>query len=101
MGQKTSTSWKKGQSGNPDGKANQPSLRKALREALAQIDPKNRSKTYYKSWAESLRDGALTNEEKLEIAKFLEGSTPALKDLDDEELDNSDATDANGNTIEP
>jgi Family of unknown function (DUF5681) len=97
---RSSTTWEKGQSGNPDGKAHQPSLRKAIREALSEIDPKSKSKTYYQSWARSLRDGAISNEQKIEIAKFLEGATPLIKPSN-EDLEDSQAHDSDGNPVEP
>lgn len=79
-----------------------PSLRRALRDSLAEIDPDSKkSETFYQTWARKLRDDAITAPQKLELAKFLEGATPPESDLPKPELDDAEPNDSDGNTLDP
>ncbi len=81
--------------GRPPGQT----FRSAFKAALAEIDPKSK-KTYLEVWAKEIRDNAITNQERLEAIKFLEGATPLIKPSD-EPLESPDAKDEHGNSVDP
>ena len=94
--------YQKGQSGNPNGrpKGRVATFRAALRAELSKPNPLNPAETVYEKWAREMVAEALTYEPRLDVIKFLEGASPLIKPSD-EPLEDSHATDSNGNTVVP
>jgi len=73
---RTSTTWRKGQSGNPAGKRPSMLAREALRKALNEPAEPGSEMTNMERWAQEIVRQALTLDAKLAVLKFLEGSAP-------------------------
>jgi Family of unknown function (DUF5681) len=102
---RSSTTFQKGQSGNrwgrPPGLVQ--TLRGAIRAELSKPDPGSPTETRYESWARQIVEEAELggNGAKMEVLKFLEGASPADKGEPPADLDDSELTDDNGNSIDP
>lgn len=79
---RTSTTWRKGQSGNPAGKRPNMLGRDALRKALGEPAEPGSETTKMERWAQEIVRQAVTLDAKLAVLKFLEGSSPPHSDAD-------------------
>jgi hypothetical protein len=95
--------YQKGQSGNLAGRPKGRTFREAIRAELGKPDPGSPKETRYEVWARRIVEEAAEgdNSAKMEVIKFLEGSSPADKGDPPEPLENQPASDVDGNTLDP
>lgn len=73
---RTSTSWRKGVSGNPRGRPRNAKSREAIRKALLQPAEPGSSETRLERWAEEIINACTDVESRLAVFRFLDGPSP-------------------------
>lgn len=85
---RSDTYFKPGVSGNPRGRPpGRSSIRELVRRELMKAQPRAKDgKTTAEEWARQLVAGAISNDEKLDLLRWLEGSQPSADNLAAERL---------------
>lgn len=73
---RSSTTWVKGVSGNPKGRPPNATGRAAIRRALAEPVGKGSDEKRLDKWAREIVESAATLEQRLDVLRWLEGSSP-------------------------
>ncbi len=75
------TSWTKGRSGNPSGRAKNPASRRSLRAALSAPASPGSDECLMDRWAREMIAGAVTLDDRLALLRFLDGASPTFNDF--------------------